>query len=572
MASDGDLPFKITIHSEADTRAIEKTTDLLEKQSKEMRAAGAAGGDVLDEARASFDAKFSQAMESLKASQTEVKGLASAAESTATSSLPKLGAALGAAGVVAGVLGSAVRTLMADNKGLSDSFDNLRAAGSQAWSELVRSVAGDGSVIKEVIDNITVAMGGQTEEQKQVTAAMADYIALAPQAKSTSEVIAEGIKRIGEVAAQTAREIDILRTAEQGAIDLGKQADDADLQRQRDKITNSDASPEEKQSQLSELDKVQASEAMRRKREELIQQRDQNIENLDQQRAQAKAADDEFKAQEERVKKLDQLTTARAEKDRLEAQAKEALRRKNQGADPALIQDGDVEAWKAEQKRLDDEYAAVNGRVDEAKKKFDEARKNAPKSLDGKELSPEDEKKALGDARRNQTEQGKKLIEEEQKFRKSDLEIDNQNEQLDAQENDRDRRAQDAKFNAQKRYEAEQQKQQDERDAAEEKAAAEEARNRGALVRGPGREEQGGNEADDMAGHLQQSAGHVRQMVQHVAAFSNSVAGSVSQLGNAVQQSARHQVITAQNVYQSTRQLERERRLRQRRDAEPYHY
>lgn len=384
-----ELPFKIIIKAEADSRAIRETTQALEKQTKaaqEARKAEAptAGDKQLQDARLSFEKKLAEAKEKLTGTTQQT---AKAVDNLAGVSMPKLGAAAGVAVVAVGALRQAFDTMLANNQELATSWDNLKGTISTAWGDVVRDVTGNGEGLKSVFDSITIALGGQTEAMKNDLGPMRDYVAVGERMVSQSDKIAKGLREEAKAAGEVSDAMKVMADAQ---LKQQRATEDADLERRKARVGADDSmSPEAKAQALADIEAERASLMQGRDMQDAAAPRDEAMRRVDDADARKRAAEAALAQQEGRVGLINDYTSARDAVEQAQAQKVEASRRWR-GAE-ANTPESEA-AWREREAAAESERAA--------RERFDAIAPRFRAEMGNQSINPEEEGKALEIARK----------------------------------------------------------------------------------------------------------------------------------------------------------------------------
>jgi hypothetical protein len=387
-----DVGIQIRIESSADVASVDNAAGSLQKVTT--------SSDALEEslnrtkqAFAEYDERAKAADESTKATGASMDGPLIGGASRA---VPVVAALTAAAGVAI----ASFKAWMAQNEDLGKSLDNLKDAANGALAGIAGAVLGDGAVMTDWIDEVTLMLGGQTEKTKEW-------------GRTTQEMAklqADSVKEAGEIVKKSLEEQnDLYDTAIQKVKDLAEanRADLADAQRQNQNAANEQKAEIEADPNLNEKEKKEAIAAIDRKLRDdnreaanaAAQSRKDEAEDIAliaEQNAAKAAADD--KAQDEKVKKLERIKNLEAAADVAKANAAQnkadAERVENFPATARLAGlDPEEEARKSRAAAADDEQRAKDMQA-----KADEERRGVGKagSLDSeKEKAEETEKNRL---------------------------------------------------------------------------------------------------------------------------------------------------------------------------------
>lgn len=129
---------------------------------------GGGGFDPLAAARESFQAKFAQAQDGLRGVTAEAGAAQQATNALASGGLSAIITRLGAASAAAGAFTAALGAMEAKNPDLQKSLENLKTALKDAFDTAIVGALGKGDALRGVIDDLTIAVGGETEAMKKV--------------------------------------------------------------------------------------------------------------------------------------------------------------------------------------------------------------------------------------------------------------------------------------------------------------------------------------------------------------------------------------------------------------------
>lgn len=229
--------------------------------------------NALAEAKRLLSNDAGQAADDLKqrvqGARQSVFDLGDAFKALSGGSVTELVTRLGMVGTAVWGAHKALKAVVDADPELSKALDNMKGAFSQFVADGINGSINAGGDFKRIVDQITIALGGETEEMKRHHEALREHVKLSGQAQTATEKFTKALKDQKEALTQLDDELETskkereLRTQQQRDLQ-----DDAAKAERRSIETDDSLTPEQRAAALKGLDQRDAQTKIDRSRED----------------------------------------------------------------------------------------------------------------------------------------------------------------------------------------------------------------------------------------------------------------------------------------------------------------
>lgn len=405
------------------TAAMKKAEEAAKKlEQANKKAASSSGAPTaadaeLAKARLSFEEKYAAAK--AKLTQT-TQSQTVATEALAGGALPRLAGAIGLAATAIAGARAVWSQMLADNEKLAKSWENLKQAGADVFSGVVRDLTGNGETLKTLFDSVTKALGGTTDEMKKALGPFSDYVKLSTEATTAAEKFTKALNDQARAAELDREKLKTLGAERDSITKQLREQEDARIAAEREDTNNNpDLNPEQRKAQLDALDQQERDLKRQRRREDAVTAQEDAATELEMAQ---KALEERQKAeddQRQRVKAARELDDARTAANDYQARKK---------ADPNFFNGMDPGQAIKNEKAIEDRLKAAQGA---AKSAFGDTPFSDPKAeVETLRRAEQERQKAEQDAAKAAERFKREALNAEEEQRAADVEAIREEEKI----------------------------------------------------------------------------------------------------------------------------------------------